>query len=471
MLARLSVFVGSFELDAAEVVCANGEVAGFSVAGLIGSLVDKSLVVTERSSASLRYRLLETIRQYAADKLVAMTGEHGRGQARSAHAEYYLRLAEVAAPKLSGVRQGSWLKRLDFEWDNVRAAFAYLLADRGRTEDVLRLGVALQRFFFTRGHLDPIASLRAALERSCSVPVALRARALYVTGYLVGALLGPQARFELRAARGLHEQALQLAQALDDQELAAEALTELCCIAALQEKPRQATLLGGNALELARTTNDPRLIGGALSGLAMATRILDDKRALHLEALACFRRAGDIFYVCFELRNLGIVEAEDGKFEAARAYYEEAVASAEGIGASQVLTWLWNGLGFVLRFQGEFDEAALWCRKSLIGSRRLGQRRTAAFALFLLACCATGIGDYSRAAKLTGASDAIEADIVAVTPQAYVWTSIEQQVRDDNWARLRQALGDREFERSYAVGRGLTFEAATDLALGRARSG
>jgi predicted ATPase len=165
VLCRLSVFVGGFGLEAAEVVCQSEAVGALDVADLLASLVNKSLVIAERSFGSLRYRLLETIRQYGSDRLVEMGGGDEAAELRSAHAKYYLQLAETAGPELTGPRQGLWLKRLDLEWDNIRAALAYLSAEPDRTEDVLRLGVALFRFFFTRQHRDPIPHLVAALER------------------------------------------------------------------------------------------------------------------------------------------------------------------------------------------------------------------------------------------------------------------------------------------------------------------
>jgi predicted ATPase len=115
------VFVGGFELDAAEAVCSLGTAEVFEVAELLGSLVNKSLVVAERSSGSLRYRLLETIRQFAAGQLAEVGGEAEMRKAQDIHAGFYLQLAEAAAPDLTGRRQGAWLKRLDLEWDNIRA--------------------------------------------------------------------------------------------------------------------------------------------------------------------------------------------------------------------------------------------------------------------------------------------------------------------------------------------------------------
>jgi predicted ATPase len=472
VLRRLSVFVGGFELEAAEAVCASATVEAFDVADLLGSLVNKSLVVAERSSGSLRYRLLETIRQYAADKLARTEGEAETRQAQSAHAEFYVQLSETAAPELVGPRQGPWLRKLDLEWDNIRTGLAYLFAEPDRTEEVLRLGVALHAFFSTRGHLEPVAQLRAALDRPDPVAAGLRARALFVTGELLLALLGLEVRLELRTVEELDERALEIARDLDDRALVAEALSGLSAVAALLEDIGRATRLGEEALEVARGVGDPRLIGNALRSLAVSAPTPEERRILRLEALACFRQAGDVASVSLVLVNLAIYESADRQLEAARAHFEEAMVTAEETGSSRYLTTLWQGLGFVLLLQGELEEAALLCRKSLIACRRLARRGAdAAFALLLLSCCATGAEDYRRAAQLTGAHDVIEADILDLAPKrGYDWTPWEQEVRDDNRARLRQVLGDDGFERAYVLGRGLSFEEAVDLALGRVRS-
>jgi non-specific serine/threonine protein kinase len=311
------VFVGGYELDADEAVCSLGTAEVFEVADLLGSLVNKSLVVAERSSGSLRYRLLETIRQYAAGQLVEAGGDAEAREARSIHAQFYLRLAEEAAPDLTGRGQGSWLKRLDPEWDNVRTALVYLCDEPDRIEDVLRFGVALHRFFESRGHLEELEYLRAALDRSEGVPAALRARALFAIGDLVAALLAAEVRFELRAASELVEQALDMARDLDDRKLVAEALACLSWVAHLEGESAEAVRLAEQAAETARAVGDPRVIGEALSSLASAEPTLEGKRELRLEALACFRQAGDALSTCRQVQALGMIASEQGRLEPA----------------------------------------------------------------------------------------------------------------------------------------------------------
>lgn len=148
LFGRLSVFAGGFTLEAAEAVCAGDETEPDEVLGLLEHVIDKSLVVAEAGEEdALRYRLLETIRQYGMEKL-AEFGEAERVRRR--HAEYYLALAEEVAPAPSG--QGAWLRRLKTEQDNFRAALSWSLNPEAVAENAelgLRLAVALgQRRFW-----------------------------------------------------------------------------------------------------------------------------------------------------------------------------------------------------------------------------------------------------------------------------------------------------------------------------------
>ena len=196
------------------------------------------------------------------------------------------------------------------------------------------------------------------------------------------------------------------------------------------------------------------------------------KRALLLEALDCFRQAGDIHACIPVLWPLAVLEIDDGRLEAARALYEEAIAAGEEAAVPLALSVCWGCLGWVLFLQGELEDAALLSRKSLITCRRLGTHGRAGLAISVLACCATGAGDYRLAAELTGVYDVLDArsgvDVPGGTYKWFLSTPLEQKVRDDNRARLRQVLGEADFERFCAVGKGLSFHEAADLALGRA---
>ena len=466
VLCRLSVFRGGFELEAVEAVCTAGTREAFEIDDVLGSLVNKSLVVAERSSGSLRYRLLETIRQYAAYRLETSGGGSGPGQALLAHAAYYLRLSETAAPELVGPRQGAWLKRLDLEWDNLRAALAYMSSEPDRTEEILRLGVALARFYETRGHVEPITHLRAAVERPGAASAALRAHALHVIAFLMSQLLGLDDRREMQTASEFAERAVEMARDLDDPAFLAEALGAACLSAAYLDEKSRAQALGKEAVAVARSVGAARLIGWTLLLHAHAVPTLEEARAINLEALACLRQAGDVYAASLVLLNLGWGDSDSG-FEDARTHLEEAIAAMEEVGASHPINAPLGEFSFVLLVQGESERAAQVARRTLISSYRQGNIINVAFMMFIIACCATNTRDYRRAAQLTGFYDAVHDGIVETATSAYGWTPFRERMRDGNRARLREVLGDAEFQNAHRAGAPLSYEQAVDLALDR----
>jgi predicted ATPase len=153
LLGRLSVFAGSFDLDAAEAVCGFGDIDALDVSGLLGSLVDKSLVVAEPTSMALRYRLLETIRLFAAERLAEAGGQEVAAVAWM-HCAHFLAVAGAAAAHLTGPEQGSWLARLDADQANMRRAAGHAAGRPDGTALVLRLGVALDRYWRARSRLQ-----------------------------------------------------------------------------------------------------------------------------------------------------------------------------------------------------------------------------------------------------------------------------------------------------------------------------
>ncbi len=175
LLRRLSMFAEGFDLDAAEAVCGFGDIEVFDVADLLGSLVDKSLVVAEPTGETLRYLMLETIRQFAAERLA----EIGPGEAAAvaaAHGAHFLSVAEAAAPHLTGPDQGRWLARLDADQANLQRATAHAAVDPDGTTLALRFGVALKRYWIARTRFEEATGClgrrwtgpRPGRTRSCS---------------------------------------------------------------------------------------------------------------------------------------------------------------------------------------------------------------------------------------------------------------------------------------------------------------
>ena len=198
VLARLSVFAGGFDLAAAETVTVSQDVLPGEVVGHLGALVDKSLVQFDGTGAGpARYRLLETVRQYAARQLETQ-GPAAASAARTAHRDHYLALAETAAPHLAAHDQAEWLDRLELDLDNLRAAIAVSLT-QADTAPGLRLATSLHMFWKVRGHAAEGAdALRALLDASAARGTTLpRARALAAAAHLL------QQTGVLRGRRGM----------------------------------------------------------------------------------------------------------------------------------------------------------------------------------------------------------------------------------------------------------------------------
>ena len=375
VLCRLSVFAGSFELEAAEAVCSNGAVASVAVAGLLGSLVNKSLVIAQRSSGSLRYSVLETIRRYGADRLSGSSGEAQLHHARAAHAQFYLGLSERAAPELRGLDQGRRLRRLDLDWDNLRAALAYFLAEVGGAAEVLRMGAALYYFFWTRCQRYGIDAVRTALARPDPVPAAVRARALCRVGDAWGSSLGWDSETDRRASAVWLYKGLELARDLGDQGLTSFVLAAIVWVAESLGEHAEASRCAEEAFELARNLDDLWLIGLVRGTMGIVVTATAEKRAFWQEGATHMRRVGDLALCSVFLVSRAVLELEEEHFDEAAALFEEAISHCEEIGAPLHLYWAWGALGEARLLQQKYEDAAISCRKALIGLRRLGLTR------------------------------------------------------------------------------------------------
>ena len=223
LLGRLSVFAPGFGLDAAEAVCGVGGLDVLDVADLLGSLVDKSLVVAEQAGAGLRYRLLETIRLFAAERL-AEAGDDAAAAAAAAHCAHFLAVAEAAAAHLTGPEQGSWLDRLHADQANLRRAGQHAADCPDGTALVLRLGVALDRYWRARSREQEAIGLL--------VPVLRRPDARADPALFGAALLtATRAAFyiDVPLARQLAEQAVEVARRLGEDRLLTECPRTTSC--------------------------------------------------------------------------------------------------------------------------------------------------------------------------------------------------------------------------------------------------
>jgi predicted ATPase len=460
-MQRLSVFAGGFELEAAEAICATGDLDALDVMDVLGSLVDKSLVLAERTAGAVRYRLLETVRQYAAQELKTSVSETELTAIKDRHAGYYLLVATEAGPALTGRRQGHWLRRLDAEWENLRAAFAHLTAS-GRVGDVLRLGNALQRFAVSRAQPEVLTYLRAAVDADDSGVSELSASALLATARLLGILrvADPDAR---AAAKGYAEQALAMAEILAEPPLQARALGLLSEFVYAEGDLDRVRALARQAIAIARRTGDRQLLGEMLRRLAVAEPSAEENRRLRAEALDCFRQSGDELLAANELHNLYALDLAGGGVEDARAHLQAAIAAAESLGDEMYLYLFRQDMAMLLLIEGRPAEAVPLVRRCLRVARRSGIRLDVCEVLFGAACCVAWQGDELKAAQLHGAADVRLG--YALADGTITWSALEEQLRVAEQARVRDRLGAHEFEQAYRDGARLSRAQAVERAL------
>lgn len=358
------------------------------------------------------------------------------------------------------------MKRLDLEYDNLLATLSTLSSDHDRTSDVLALGVALFRFVTTRHNSVIPHYLRDALSRGTDVPVVLRARALVALSWMTAMNASQERSHQL--ASDLSEQALALSEQLNDDDFKVQALNVRAFTLIDVGRTDPALECANAALELARRINSPRRIAEALGAVVYAFKSPPETREQILEALAIFRQLSDANWVSSMLmfRSLSLGETQDDVREA-RALNKEAIEIAEEIGSTFHHLIQWSNAGAFSFFLGEYDVAMQQSQRALRLSRRNGSPVEIDYwTIFTLACCATQRGDFVLGAQLTGVHDGFEER--AIEPLGGYWSPLEIKAREENRTALREALGDDEFERLLAVGKGLSADRRYELALGRA---
>ena len=459
VLARLSVFAGSFGLAAAEAVAAGPDVPAGEVLGQLGALVDKSLVYFGDTRAGPgRYSLLETVRQYAAGQLDAMPRPAAE-TARLAHRDYYLAVAEEAAPHLVAADQVAWLDRLDAEAGNLRAAVAFSVA-RADPVPGLRLASSLRAYFRVRGHAAQGADvLQALLDRPAPQPATLlRARALIDAAQLI-MLTGDYAIAEEHC-----REALAIARAVGDERMVAEALSQYATVLLPQGKADAALPLIESGLGLARPLAEPHLTARLLAARAFAASVAGDRAAAArdaAEALRLFRQAGDQIQTAQMLDNIGYDELSAGDLDAARRHLAEALSITRALNDRNGRVYQTLNLGLAEYLGGSPEAAKALFGESFDLASRTGLTAQVGYALVGLALADCRPADPGWSARLHGAADEALAD------QGSVLEPLEAGLADLDRDRLRAAMGAEAFEAAYTAGRALD-PARVLAALGRA---
>ncbi len=460
LLRRLSVFVGGATLDAATAVTGGSELE--TLEG-IGRLVDRSLVIADRGNPT-RYRLLETIRQYGRDRLLA-AGEVA--EMRDAHLRFYLDLAERADVELRGAEMVTWLKRLDDDAENVRTALEWALeADQ---EFALRLALAMAIYWRTHSMLEGFERLRqvvgligATEEPSPHTPSSLQIRALAAAATL--AWLSGNAAIGLPWA----ERAVALAADVDDDVARYEALNTLAMTMLFTGQSAHVVELTSEALRLAEAAGDWFIIAFMESGLAQwdaesgETERAEQRVRLAAEAA---NRAGNPSLKAFVALSQGRIAGFSGRLADARDAFNRAIADYSRTGDAHLELVARSDLAHALRMGGELDEAEPIYRDTLHSWVHAGNRGAIANQLESFAFLAVARDEFARAIRLLGAAEAIrEAAHAPMLP-------FEQHEYQRCIDRLRDALPPSTYSVEWTVGRSLAIDDAVAFALAPDQAG
>ncbi|HET8632470.1 MAG TPA: protein kinase [Thermomicrobiales bacterium] len=414
LFRRLAVFVGGFVLTAAEAVCVAAGDLGLDILAGLESLLDESLLVREDAAGEARFAMLQTIREYGAERL-AESDE--AAATRQAHALQYLRLAEAAYDRLTGAEQVVWLDRLEREHGNLRAALTWLI-EAGEANLSLRLAASLWNFWMLRGYLSEGRRwLAAALAAGARGDPLLRASVLDGASTL--------ARYQGDLGPG---------------------------IASLRE-----------SLELSRALGDKRGIAFGLNGLAFLAHHQGDlprARALMQEALGLFEGLGDTFGRALILTNLGLVARSEGNLDEAVALQERGLALSRELGERWGSGTALTRLGVATLLQGDAAQARTFLREALTLYRELGDPRATAECLEGLAGVAGAQGSPARAARLFGAAATLRADL-GVPMASFIRGYYERFL-----AAARASADEAAFAAAWAEGEALPLDEVITYALG-----
>ncbi|MFN8516535.1 MAG: BTAD domain-containing putative transcriptional regulator [Chloroflexia bacterium] len=421
-LRQLSLFVGGFTLAAAEAVDGGAVDSrqATDTLDLLTALVTKSLVQVEQQAEGTRYRLLETVRQYAAERIADASAAGELAAAQRHHAGYYVELVEEADPQLLGDQRAVWLGVLERDYGNVRAALAWAVTAPDATI-ALRFGISLAYFWYWRSDLTEGRHwLEAILRLPGTDDPKQRANVLNSAAVLA------YNQLDFERAQALHHERLPIVRALGDKRAIAFGLHNLGTV--VREgfaDYAQAYEYGTESVALLRELDLKVALITALDGLGITERELHNPtraRALHEEAAALARELKQPLLLGAAVANIGQIELDAGDLGTARARYREAVA-------------LWRDVRATLHLSTTFAP---------------------------LAVIATRFGECAHAARLGGAAEAAtEKGSMAMVP-------VVRARLTPALASARAALGDDAFNTQWEAGRALSLDEMYAEALGEA---
>ena len=373
---RLGVYMGSFSLESAEQIAGGDGIDSLMVFDRVAELADKSLLHVDEQGGEARYRMLETIRHYAGEKL-DQSGQRGAVELR--HLEYFRALAEKALPQFTGPEQANWLRRIDREHDNIRAAI-----DRDPANTAaLQLAAAMCKYWFMRGHvIDGLTRLEKVIDRHSENSPAL-ARVLSGAGQLA-TYQGDRSKSKAYLTR-----ALSMAQAIQNRVIETTVMNNLGVVYKETGDRAQARDLFEQVLARRRELVDPLGIANALNNLGILLAKQPEHhveaRKLLKESLTLHQQLGNASWVAYSKMNLAEIEYDCGNVGVARGGYAVAYRELEALGDEWGIAYTTEGLGKCDLLEGQLDSATRRFELTLSIVQKLGDKRAIADQLDNLA--------------------------------------------------------------------------------------
>ena len=453
LFERLSIFGGSWTLQAVEAICTDQYIEEYLILDLLMNLTDKSLVILDRKPGiESRYRFLETIRKYARQKLES-SGQVA--EFRKRHLDYFLTYAEENVPGLTGEDRLEALKQMELETDNFRTAMSWSLTDPEAAEESIRLVVGLGEYWLLRGNLHEGRQWLLevlANEQTCACPEE-RAKALHIAARMA------YRQSDYNASKAGWEECLHISRQLGEtgKQYVHLALTGLGMTATELGDYQTAPQLFAEALEITRQLGDERSQADVLRNLGWAAMRPGDYQLARdnlEEALSLFRKLNHEVGLASTLSGLGEMALRQGNLKQARSLVEESLALRRelkdkwGIGASL------GTLGWAALAAEDYSNAQRILGESLSVRQELGDKGGIAWCLEKLALAAQQQRHTRRAARLYGAASALRLSIDSVIDP------VDQPEYERQITALQSAMGEEDYQVFWAQGQVLSLEEA-----------
>jgi len=458
LLQGLSIFAGGATLEALEAVSTMLGVEAKEVLEALSRLIDKSLVTVNRTErGETRYHLLETIRQYAHEKLA----ESGREvNSRDRHLDYFVQWVEAAEPHLNSAEQVKWLDRYEVEHDNLRAAIEWRHTEESKASLGLRLAAACGRFWRLHGYLsEGRMQLSEALSKSgAQERTIMRARALTALANL------EYLQSDYPAMRPVTEEALSIWRELGQEGKAGIAFT-LDLLGELEtEEGDYVRALGlfQEAMDIYQELNDARGIGQIHMQFGWAAMRAGDypKAQRHLEEFfRLAQQAGDTSELAYALSGLGEVAVRQGQYEHAISLLEESLALNRKRGDKWGVATQLGSLGWVALRKHDYKWMREMLEESLSIRTTINDRGGIAWCLEKLAEAKVEQSEFQEAVKLFGHAESVRAPIGSIIDPA------DQGDYNRIISRLQSALSEESFAALWAEGVSMRLDDIIDCAL------